>query len=356
MSRSLHSPPVANVPFSRPGTPGLRPTHVAFVGLGSIGYLMARNLAINRHTHPAGNPPLLVWNRTAAKSEALVKEVGANRAIVAASLEQVVNESDIIITCLADDDVVKAIYEQFAKLIISAPSKKRIFVESSTIFPTLAGELDSLISSAPHAHLLTCPVFGAHSVAATAQLLILMSGDYHSKKEVAYLLVPAVGRKVIDLGENIEKAPTLKLLGNSLILGTIEVLAEAQTLGEKSGIEGKTLHEVVQEILPAPGVIAYSQKMINDDFDGTKGFALDGGIKDASHIRRLTAKHNSPMPVIDIAHQHLITTRAIHSSLHQEGQASHDVLDWSGIVAASRVSAGLDAFDRKKVSATASGC
>lgn len=32
-----------------------------------------------------------------------------------------------------------------------------------------------------------------------------MSGDYHSKKEVAYLLVPAVGRKVIDLGGNLEK-------------------------------------------------------------------------------------------------------------------------------------------------------
>ena len=32
-----------------------------------------------------------------------------------------------------------------------------------------------------------------------------MAGDYRSKKEVAYLLVPAVGRKVIDLGGNLEK-------------------------------------------------------------------------------------------------------------------------------------------------------
>lgn len=82
-----------------------------------------------------------------------------------------------------------------------------------------------------------------------------MAGDYRSKKEVAYLLVPAVGtnlivcyeeffhnnqtgRKVVDLGENVEKgqssslsdllpsihtsiAPTFKLLGNSLILGSM---------------------------------------------------------------------------------------------------------------------------------------
>lgn len=32
-----------------------------------------------------------------------------------------------------------------------------------------------------------------------------MSGDYRSKKEVAYLLVPSIGRKVFDLGGNLEK-------------------------------------------------------------------------------------------------------------------------------------------------------
>ena len=34
---------------------------------------------------------------------------------------------------------------------------------------------------------------------------MVMSGDYRSKKEVAYLLVPAIGRKVVDLGGNLEK-------------------------------------------------------------------------------------------------------------------------------------------------------
>lgn len=70
-----------------------------------------------------------------------------------------------------------------------------------------------------------------------------------------------------------------------------------------------------------------------------------------SHIRRLTSEHNSPMPVIDIAHQHLITARALQTSLKQEGKAVFDPLDWSAIVAASRVAAGLDGLDKKKVSA-----
>jgi 3-hydroxyisobutyrate dehydrogenase-like beta-hydroxyacid dehydrogenase len=78
-----------------------------------------------------------------------------------------------------------------------------------------SGELDALVSSIPHAHLITSPVFGAPAVADKAQLLIIMSGDYRSKKELAYLLVPAIGRKVIDLGENIEKGREYRFIGSS---------------------------------------------------------------------------------------------------------------------------------------------
>jgi hypothetical protein len=38
-----------------------------------------------------------------------------------------------------------------------------------------------------------------------ATLIIALSGDYRSKKEVAYTLVPAIGRRVLDLGGNVEK-------------------------------------------------------------------------------------------------------------------------------------------------------
>lgn len=116
-----------------------------------------------------------------------------------------------------------------------------------------SGELDNLISSVPHARFITCPVFGAPAVAAKGLLIAVMSGDYRSKKEVAYLLVPAVAEKIIDLGGNVEKglgihfycsiistfvtAPTFKLIGNSLILGTMEVMAESLTLAEKAGVD-----------------------------------------------------------------------------------------------------------------------
>jgi 3-hydroxyisobutyrate dehydrogenase-like beta-hydroxyacid dehydrogenase len=110
--------------------------------------------------------------------------------------------------------------------------------------------LDTLISSA-NARLVTCPVIGRPAVAEKAQLLILMSGDYRSKKEVAYYLVPAVGRKVVDLGGNLEKAPTFKLIANSIILGSMEVIAESMTLAEKSGIGSESVHNLIKDLFPA---------------------------------------------------------------------------------------------------------
>lgn len=96
------------------------------------------------------------------------------------------------------------------------------------------------------------PVFGAPPAADAAQLVVVMAGDYRSKKEVAHLLVPAMGRKVIDLGGNLEKAPTFKLIGNSLILGSLEILAEIFTLAEKSGIKPTQVHNLVKELMPGP--------------------------------------------------------------------------------------------------------
>jgi 3-hydroxyisobutyrate dehydrogenase-like beta-hydroxyacid dehydrogenase len=67
------------------------------------------------------------------------------------------------------------------------------------------------------------PVFGAPPVADAGQLLVVMAGDYRSKKEVAHLLVPGVGRKVIDLGGNLEKGRFLSTLWKHSVMILISV-------------------------------------------------------------------------------------------------------------------------------------
>lgn len=104
-------------PFSRPQTPH-HSFQIGFIGLGAMGYFMARNLANNRPSTAVGAPPpVLIYNRTKAKSEKLLKEVGDDKARIAEGPEEVAQECDIIFTNLANDDVVKEVYLQFAQAL-----------------------------------------------------------------------------------------------------------------------------------------------------------------------------------------------------------------------------------------------
>lgn len=62
-------------------------------------------------------------------------------------------------------------------------------------------------------------------------------------------------------------------------------------------------------------------------------------------MRRLTIAYNSPMPVIDAALSNMLTARAMHTSHQAQGTARFETLDWSALVAGSRVAAGLSGFD-----------
>ena len=72
----------------------------------------------------------------------------------------------------------------------------------------------------------------------------------------------------------------------------------------KGNLEELKLSEVAQTAGSNASVKSFAKtmldahtKMMNELFDGTKGFAIDGGIKDSNHILKLANDVNAPMPV-----------------------------------------------------------
>lgn len=55
---------------------------------------------------------------------------------------------------------------------------------------------------------LSCPVFGRPDVARAAKLLLVMAGDQKAKAIVKSILVPSIGRAVIDAGIEASKGPS----------------------------------------------------------------------------------------------------------------------------------------------------
>lgn len=94
---------------------------------------MSNALNLNHETY--------IPSRTVEKSERLLKELGPEKIKIADSPEQLAIECNIVFTSLANDDVVKSVYQKFhAALKDSVTNQTRIFVETSTIYPALAGK------------------------------------------------------------------------------------------------------------------------------------------------------------------------------------------------------------------------
>ena len=106
---------VQDLPYSRPVTPGQHTqVQIGWIGLGAMGYLMARNLANHRATHLEQQPPLLVWNRSKDKSEKLLHELGERKVAIAQSVVDVATRCDIVLFSLSSDDVIRSVYKEFA--------------------------------------------------------------------------------------------------------------------------------------------------------------------------------------------------------------------------------------------------
>lgn len=138
---------------------------------------------------------------------------------------------DVILTSLGSDDAVVQVYTALFAGQESQPNKgdgilpggrgrSTIYLDTSTVYPTTTGQIERLASTHHSRHFLACPVFGPPPLAKTAGLIIVLAGNAHAKKHVAGVLVPAIGRKIMDMGNDVEKASKFKLIGNSMILGS----------------------------------------------------------------------------------------------------------------------------------------
>jgi len=286
---------------------------------------MATNLA--RYAKSNDFPKVRIWNRTRSKIEYLDKE---EHITISSSLEEVAKTSDIIHTCLANDEVALSVYRS---LFAAGGANGKIFLDHSTLYPTTSSTLQAEAKAAGY-YFLSCPVFGPPAAAKSAGLLIVLSGASEAREIVKPILVPAIGKGVLEVGDDSSKGALMKILGNNCILGTIELLSESFTLAEKTGLEAGLFYEFIQQWFPAAAWVNYGKKIRDGTFSGKTGFTLPGGMKDAAYIRRLGAETSTPTPIIDQAWNHLTTAKAIGG----EG------LDWSACSAGMRVAAGLKPF------------
>ncbi|MDQ7809099.1 NAD(P)-binding domain-containing protein [Amycolatopsis sp. A133] len=187
--------------------------HIAFLGLGRMGALMARRLLTTGH-------PLTVWNRTADKVTPLV-EAGAAKAT---SPAEAVREADIVITMLADPDALAAVADVIADHLPAGSH----WIEMSTVGPDAVHQLAERIDRS--VTLVDAPVMGSSDKAATGGLRILAGGEVGGVEHVLTRLGTISRTGPLGTGA------ALKLVVNSAVLGGVAVIAEAMRLADAFGL------------------------------------------------------------------------------------------------------------------------
>ncbi len=291
---------------------------LAVVGLGRMGQQMAARLAANGFS-------LRLWNRTPGRAD------GLPGATICASPEEAAAGASLVITSLADDTAVREVVLG-AHGVLAGLGAEAVHLGTSTISIRLARELAAAHAAAGRTFVAT-PVLGRPDAAGRGELWIL-TGGYPAALARAQPVLALLGHGQVPLGDA-PQALLGKLLANFMIAGTLELIAEATTLGEKGGIAPATLVGMLADTLfGSPIVKGYGPRLAAGQYLPA-GFTVPLGLKDAELALEAAHELRAPLPAAAIVRDHLIGALG----------RGRDSWDWSALATAVREAAGLAAGD-----------
>jgi 3-hydroxyisobutyrate dehydrogenase-like beta-hydroxyacid dehydrogenase len=290
---------------------------VGFIGLGSMGAGMSRNLIKVGHN-------LVVYNRTQSRAQEL-QSLGAK---VANSPSEAADGAEVLITMLADDRAVQDVIFEPGAVIESLP-EEAVHISMSTISVDLSRRLGR-----SHAHkgqkYIAAPVFGRPDAAAAGKLFIVSAGPSESIEKCRSLFA-AMGQKTFMVSEDAPAANLIKLSGNFLTTTVIESLAEGFALMRKAGVDPQKFLEVLTEsMFSAPVYKTYGGIIASEKFE-LVGFKLPLGFKDNRLLLAAAEEASVPMPMASLMHDRFVAALA---------QGLEDA-DWSAIARVTYRNAGL---------------
>ena len=200
---------------------------IGFVGLGNMGSKMVKNLL-------QANYEVVGYDI----NEKLVDELIPNGIHKASTLNEIIDDVDVIITMLPNGEIVKKVFEN----IISKLKPDTLVTDCSTIDVQTAKDLHKMCSEKSLLSL-DAPVSGGVVGAENGTLTFIVGGN-----EKAYnLMLPlfeVMGKKSVLCGPA-SSGQAAKACNNMLLATTMIGVGEAFNLGENLGLDLKKLFDVL---------------------------------------------------------------------------------------------------------------
>ena len=263
-------------------------TRVAFLGLGVMGYPMAGHLKSKGFE-------VVVYNRTAAKAEAWVKEHGGEMALTPAAAAE---GADFVMACVGNDDDLRQVCVGEGGAF-AAMKDGAIFVDHTTVSAKVTRELYEAAGAAGLGFV-DAPISGGQAGAENGVLSIMCGGDAdtYAKAEPVMESYARICRRIGESGAG----QMTKMCNQIAIAGVVQGLSEALHFAEKAGLDGAAVVEVISQ--GAAGSWQMSNRyetMIADHFD--HGFAVDWMRKDLGICLDTANETGASLPVTALVDQ-----------------------------------------------------
>ena len=253
---------------------------IGFIGLGIMGTPMALNLVKAGHKVNA-------FNRTRSKAEALEK-AGAT---IAASPAEAARGADVVMIIVSDTAADEEVVAGKGGILETLRSGA-IVIDSSTISPTVSRKL-ACMAAGKGAAWLDAPVTGSKHGAEKGELTFMIGGDREAF-ERALPVLQVLGKKHIYCGAH-GSALSAKLAQNVIQSAMVEVFCEGFVLAAKSGVNPRTMLEIIQSSMARAGLTDFKAPFIfKGDF--TPYFPLKLMHKDLELAMEAAYAQNVPMP------------------------------------------------------------
>lgn len=255
-------------------------SHIGFCGLGLMGSRMAVNLKKKGFE-------VTVWNRSPAAAQALK----AHGISVASSPAELASKVDAFCTCVADVAALESV-ALGPKGLLEGAKKGQLFIDFSTVSVPTVKRLEAAFA-AKGVDFVDAPVTGSKG-GAEKGTLVIMTGASDASLARANPVFMAVGEKVIHCGP-VGAGTQVKLAGNLMIAGMLQVFSEGLLLTSKAGVDPKKLIEVVQASgFRSPYYDFKGPTLLAHDF--STHFSIDLMHKDLSLFLENAAANKVPAP------------------------------------------------------------
>jgi len=288
-------------------------SHIAFIGLGHMGYPMAQNLIKAGHAVTGFDIDSAAADRIAAPG-----------GVVATSIDVACAGADVVITMLPSGKEVREVYLGPGGVLASA-APGTLLIDSSTIDVESARAV-AAAAGVNELPMVDAPVSGGVAGAEAGSLTFMVGGS-PAAFEKARPVLAAMGKTIVHAG-NLGTGQAAKICNNMMLGVSMIAVSDAFILAEKLGLDAQKLFEISSKssgqcwslttYCPVPGPVPTSPA--NRDYRA--GFTAAMMLKDLKLARAAAKTAGAKAPLAAGA-------AALYDLFVEDG---HAATDFSGII------------------------